>query len=102
MSDKLKSAWEIALEKLDAQDDTSVVKLNEAQKEKIAAIRKAYQARVAEQEIESQSRMRKAMSEGALDLVESIREELAQAKRRLEAEMEKKVDQVRSDSGSAA
>ena len=51
MSDELKSALELALEKLDDQEDMVVAKLSEGQKQAIAQIRNNYQARIAEEEI---------------------------------------------------
>ena len=42
MSDELKSAWELALEKLDDQEDMAVAKLSEGQKQAIAQIRNNY------------------------------------------------------------
>lgn len=51
MGEKLKSAWEIALEKTDKVGGESVRRLTGELKEEIAGIRKVFEAKVAEVEI---------------------------------------------------
>ena len=97
MSDELKSAWELALEKL--QENGSVRKLTEQQKQQISEIRKKYQARIAEREISLQSQMRKAAQEGALEQVESVQKQLVEERQVLQAEMEEKVEEIRQAEG---
>ncbi|HXK60436.1 MAG TPA: hypothetical protein PLP42_11145 [Acidobacteriota bacterium] len=96
MSDKLKSAWEIALEKLNAQEAAPVEKLSEDQKAAIAEIRKRFKAKIAEAEIGAESRIKRAVQTGAFDQIEQIRQELVQERNRLNREMEAEVEKVRS------
>ncbi|MDA2924187.1 hypothetical protein MYX65_05945 [Acidobacteria bacterium AH-259-L09] len=95
MSDELKSAWEIALEKLQGQEDMEVEKLSEEQKQAIAEIRRKYQARIAEVEINTQSRIKKAVQSGAYDELEKLRQRMVDEKRRLNAQMERKIENIR-------
>ena len=99
MSDELKSAWEIALEKMQGREDMAVEKLNEEQKQAIGAIRKKYQARVAEVEISTQSQIKKAFESGAYDEVEKVRAHLVDEKQRLNREMEKEIENARQSGG---
>lgn len=95
MPDELKSALEIALEKIQEQEETEVKKLTDEQREAISEIRKKYQARIAEAEINHQSRIRKAVESGAFDQIEKLKEQMVEEKRRLTAEMERKVEKAR-------
>lgn len=95
MSDELKSAWEIALEKMEGREDMAVEKLTQEQKAAIGEIRKKYQARVAESEIGTQSRIKAALQSEAYDEVEKLQLHLAEDKQRLNREMEKEVEKIR-------
>jgi len=95
MSDELKSAWEIALERMEGREDMAVEKLTQEQKAAIGEIRKKYQARVAESEIGTQSRIKAALQSGAFDEVEKLQLHLTEDKQRLNREMEKEVEKIR-------
>ena len=95
MSEDLKSAWELALEKLNEQGDTVVQKLTLEQKESIAEIRKIYRAKIANAEITAQTCIKKALEAGAPDEIEKVRQQTLSEKRRLNREMEKKVNKIR-------
>lgn len=95
MSDELKSAWELALEKLEASGEAEIRKLSPEQKEEIAEVRRVYQARIAEREITLQNDIRKAAQAGEFDQVESLRRQLAEEKQALSAEREEKIKQVK-------
>jgi len=95
MSEELKSAWEIALEKMEGREDMAVEKLTDEQKAAIGDIRKKYQARVAESEINTQSRIKAALQSGAFDEVEKFQLHLTAEKQRLNREMEKAIEKVR-------
>ncbi len=95
MADELKSAWELALEKLDADPDTAARKLTEEQKAEIAELRRQLQAKIAETEIALQSSIRTAVERGDYSEVENIREKLGAEKKRLNAEWERKIEKVR-------
>ncbi len=97
MSDKgtPKSAYELAMEKLKTRGGYEERKLSDKQKAAIADIRGRYRARIAEAEIEHQSKLSSVTTYEELDKLKS---ELAREKERLNAEMEEKVEEVRSAS----
>lgn len=99
MSDELKSAWEIAMEKLKDQEETAAEKLTDEQKKAIAEIRNKYKARTAETEINTESKIKSAVATGAYDQIEAVREQLVEEKNRLNREMEKEIEKIRK-SGS--
>ena len=100
MSDgELKSALELALEKLNAQEEVKAEKLTEEQKQVIAEARGKYRARIAELEIHHESKIKQAALAGAYEEVELLRNQLLQEKSRLNREMEKEVEKLRN-SGS--
>ena len=90
-----KSAYELAMEKLKARGNYEERKLTGEQKAAIADIRSRYRARVAEAEIQHQSRLASVTTYEELD---KMKTELAREKERLNAEMEEKVEEVRSAS----
>lgn len=95
MSDELKSAVELALEKLEAGSEETVEKLTAEQKEEIADIRRKYRARIAEVEISSQSKMKKAAMQGDRSGIDEIPSQAAEEKNRLQRKMEEEVERVR-------
>jgi hypothetical protein len=95
MSDELKSAWQLAMEKLEAQNAEPPGVLSEEQKAEIADIRRKYKAKIAEEEISSESRLRKVIEAGAFEDAEKVREGLISEKARLNREMEAEVAKVR-------
>ena len=95
MSDELKSAWEVALEKMEGREDMAVEKLTQEQKAAIGEIRKKYQARVAESEIGTQSRIKASLQSEAYVEVEKLQLRLTEDKQRLNREMEKEVEKIR-------
>jgi len=96
MADELKSAWELALEKLEGQEDMAVAKLSEEQKQAITQIRSNYQARIAEEEIGTQSHIKEALISGAFDEVEKMNQRLVSEKQRLYGKMEKEIEEIRN------
>ena len=97
MVDELKSALEVAMEKLEQQEEFTVTQLTEEKKEDIAEIRRKYQARIAEAEINSESKLKQAVGSGAFEEVEKIRAQVADEKRRLTERMEKKIEEIRGE-----
>jgi hypothetical protein len=90
--DEPKSAIELAMEKLRARGDFVETPLTDAQKAEIAETRSFYRARIAELEIQEESKMRQATS---LEELEAMKEALAKEKERLNQEMEEKVRRIR-------
>ena len=95
MSDELKSAWEIALEKMESKGEAGIEELSAEQKEAIAETRRKYKARIAEAEINSMSRIKEALESGQMDQVRVLQEELPLERKKLEDRMESKVERIR-------
>jgi hypothetical protein len=96
MSDELKSAWELALEKLNAQEAAPVERLSEDQKKAIAEIRARYKAKVAEAEIAAESHIKQLVQTGAFDQIEAVRRKLVDDRNRLNREMESEVQKAKT------
>jgi hypothetical protein len=90
-----KSAFELAMEKLKARGDYQERKLTDEQKAEIADVRSRYRARIAQAEIEHQSKL---ASVSSYEELEKVKNDLVREKERLNAEMEEKVEEVRSAS----
>ena len=97
---ELKSAYELAMEKLKAKDGDDLVELSPAQKEAIAEARKEHRARLAEREIMLADSLRKLESrtppEERPGKRRALEEEHAQEKSRLESELEARIAAIRS------
>ncbi len=96
MSDELKSAWELALEKLNAQETAPVERLSDDQKTAIAEIRARYKAKIAEAEIGAESHIKQLVQSGAFDQIEPIRQRLVDDRNRINREMESEVEKAKS------
>ncbi|HEV8121151.1 MAG TPA: hypothetical protein VGQ67_09175 [Candidatus Polarisedimenticolia bacterium] len=96
MSDAPKSAWELALEKLQKQDrergETGPGALSDAQKKAITDVRAKFQARLAEAEILHQDRRKTAEEPEALAKIE---EEYQIDRRRLEEQRDAEIERLR-------
>ena len=94
--DEPKTAYELILERLKQKDKAEGVAeraLSDAQKAKIAELRKVYEAKLAEREILHQSERRKAADPEAL---EHLEEEYRRDRERLAAERDRKIDELRA------
>ncbi len=104
MGDELKSAYELAMEKLARKDKekgeaTGSGKLTAKQKQKIAAIRGEVEAKLAERQILFKSEMKKARSEmAAHDAIEAIEEAYRRDRERLLSRQEERLREVREKS----
>ena len=98
MSDELKSALDLALEKLD-KEMGAAPKLTGEQKDTISDIRSRFKSKIAEVEIAAQSTIREALQKGDMSVAESAKANMIDEKRRLEEKMEREVAKVREGSG---
>ncbi len=89
----MKSAYELAMERLDKQ--SPVAKLTAEQKAALAEIDQTYQAKIAEREVFLQSLITKARAEGDLMEVENIRLQLSREVQRLKDDCEAKKAKLR-------
>jgi len=91
-----KTAYELILERLKQKDRAEGVKqrsLTDAQKARIAELRKVYEAKLAEREILHQSERRKAADPESL---EQLEEEYRRDRERIAAERDRKIDEERA------
>ncbi len=107
MSDEApKSAYEIAMEKLRRQDrdrgEASPLSLSEKQKEAIAAIRRRFDARLAESEILFKAERVKALGnpETTAETLEKMDEEYQRQRRKIEEQRQAEIDAARSGKGA--
>jgi hypothetical protein len=84
----MKSAYELAMERLEKKEPTK--KLSEKQKAQIAEINSLYGSKIAERETFLQGEIVKERAKGDLAAVGQIQDQLARDVRRLHAEWEEK------------
>ncbi len=89
----MKSAYELAMERLEAKDPG--VLLTDEQKERIAGIEAKCKADIAAKELLLQGELTKATAAGSTDEVAQIRRQLADEIRRFEEKREREKESVR-------
>ena len=89
----MKSAYELAMERLNKSSPT--VKLTDKQKKEIAELDSKCQAKVAEREIGLKGEIAKAAAQGDYEAMEKLEQQLVAERRKLQAELEEKKEQVR-------
>lgn len=87
----MKSAYELAMERLNKTAPT--VKLTVAQKKELAELDSQYAAKIASREIALNGEIAGAAND--VEKEESLREQLVNERRKLEAELEEKKERVR-------
>jgi hypothetical protein len=90
----MKSAYELAMERL--KQTAPSVKLTAAQKKALADLDSKYAAKIAEREIALNAEIARAADDVAGE--ESLREQLICERKKLQAELEEKKEQVRQKS----
>jgi hypothetical protein len=93
----MKSSYELAMERLAKTAPT--VKLTNAQKKELSELDSRYAARIAGRELTLKDEMAMATAAGNLEQTEKLRQQLQLERRRLQAELEEKKDQVRQAGG---
>lgn len=91
----MKSAYELAMERLAAGDEDRKV-ITEEQKAQFAEIDEKYKAKIAEREVFLTPKMVAAKARGNVSEAADISKQLASEKARLEEEREEKKDAVRN------
>lgn len=92
---RLKSAVELAMERLRKKDEEAGAvqrTVSESDKAQIAEIRSVYEARIAEQHVLLESKLRHLADQGAREVLEA---EWRQNNERLAAERDRKIQRVR-------
>ena len=93
----MKSAYELAMERLNKT--APAVKLTGAQKKELAELDSKYAAKIAEREIALKDEMAKVSAAGDLEKSEALRQQLANERKKLQAELEEKKDAARRAAG---
>ena len=91
----MKSAYELAMERLAKSDPDGSKPLSAEQKGRLADLDKVYQGKIAEREIFLRQKLDAALAEGNAEEAEQIRQQIASEKARLEEERESEKDAVR-------
>lgn len=94
----MKSAYELAMERLSKSDPGSVRALTPEQRTRLAETDRVFQGRMAEREIFLKQQLERALSAQDADEVEKIRRQMASEKARLEEERESEKDRIRCGS----
>jgi competence protein ComEC len=94
-SSAMKSAYELAMERLQRSQPDADKPLTPEQKERLAEITRIYQGKIAEREIFLQQRLAEAQSRGELEEAGKIRQQMASERARLEEEREDEKERVR-------
>jgi hypothetical protein len=91
----MKSAYELAMERLSKSDAGSRKVLTAEQRSRLAEIDRVYKGKVAEREIFLKQQLDRALIGTDADEVEKIRKQMASEKARLEEDREAEKDAVR-------
>jgi len=91
----MKSAYELAMERLAKADPEASKPLTEEQKARLAEIDRVHKGRWAEREIFLRQRLDSALAEGRLEDIEAIKKQVGDEKLRIEDECETEKERVR-------
>jgi len=92
----MKSAYELAMERLNKQSPT--IKLTDRQKMEIAELESKYKAKIAERELFVKGELAKAMDKGDAEAIEQLERQLTSDRKSLLADLEEKKEKVRQTS----
>jgi DNA-binding transcriptional ArsR family regulator len=91
----MKSAYELAMERLSKSDPQASRPLTPEKKARLAEIDRVYQGKLAEREIFLRKQLDDALADQKLEEVEKLRQQLASERARLEEEREDEKERVR-------
>lgn len=91
----MKSAYELAMERLAKSDPETAKPLTAEQKARLADIDKLYKGRLAEREIFLKKQLDDALADQKFEEVEKIQKQLASERARIEEEREDEKNRVR-------
>ncbi len=92
----MKSAYELAMERLRENDPEGGIELSDEQKQALADIDSSYKAKIAEKEIFLKGKLQEALSSHDMEGVEQLETQLRNEKLRLEDERESKKNKIRN------
>jgi hypothetical protein len=91
----MKSAYELAMERLSKSDPTSGTPLTPEKKARLAELDRVYQGKLAEREIFLKQQLNQALTERKADEIEKIRQQMASERTRIEEERDDEKERVR-------
>lgn len=91
----MKSAYELAMERLAKSDPSSSKPLDAAKKAKLAEIDKVYQGKLAEREIFLKQQLETALADGKAEEIEKVRKQIASERARIEDDRDAEKERVR-------
>jgi hypothetical protein len=92
----MKSAYELAMERLSKSDPDSKKPLTPQQKARLAEVDKLFQGKIAEREIFLRQALEKALTGQDADEVAKVRTQIASERARLQEDREAEKDRVRA------
>tara|TARA_B100001013_G_C24583471_1_gene431633 strand:+ start:483 stop:770 length:288 start_codon:yes stop_codon:yes gene_type:complete len=92
----MKSAYELAMERLNASDPDAVKPLTEQQKKELFEIDQRYKAKKAEREIFLNKQLEEALLKGESEEAENITKQISNERLRLEDEREEEKNKIRN------
>ncbi len=95
----MKSAYELAMERLSKSDPGSSQPITPEKRAKLADVDRLYQGKIAEREIFLKQRLEQALAGRDADEVDKVRKQIASEKVRLEEDREAEKDRIRSGKG---
>lgn len=91
----MKSAYEIAMERLQQDDPNGVVQLTDDQRAQMAELEQKCQARIAEKEVFLGGKILEARKQGDPEAVQQLEKQLQNERIRLREEMESAKEKIR-------
>ena len=91
----MKSAYELAMERLAQSDPDAAKPLSAAQKARLAEIDTVFQGKIAEREIFLKQKLEEAMSKQDYNEIQQVRAQMQSERARLEEEREDEKERVR-------
>ena len=91
----MKTAYELAMERLEKESPTSAKKLTDDQKNRLGEVDEECQAKIAERRIMAEKEIRDLQMQGKFDEIQKAQDELATDIRRIEESKEKKKNKIR-------
>ncbi|MGC4074837.1 MAG: hypothetical protein QM760_20540 [Nibricoccus sp.] len=93
----MKSAYELAMERLAKSDPDAAKPLTAEKKARLAEIDSIYKGKIAEREIFLKQQLDAAMAEAKYEEIEKIKKQMTHERARLEEEREDEKERVRRD-----
>jgi hypothetical protein len=91
----MKSAYELAMERLAKSDPDAGRPLTPEQKKELADIDRVFQGKIAEREIFLKKQLNDALADGKADDVQKIQQQITSERARLEEEREESKERIR-------